>query len=74
MKQNTVVVPSYTIPAENGNIYQDVMDQVEKPMLVAVMKRVKGNQTQAAIALGVNRGTLRKKLKHHNLVKGAVVK
>jgi Fis family transcriptional regulator len=48
-------------------LYRLVMDQVEKPLMLAVMEYCRGNQTKAARCLGLNRGTLRKKLKHHNI-------
>ena len=44
------------------NLYQMVLKEVEEPLLEAVMNYVRGNQTQAAKVLGLNRGTLRKKL------------
>lgn len=50
------------------NIYQKVLDEVERPMLEIVMRWAYGNQTKAASALGINRSTLRGKLKRHNLL------
>jgi Fis family transcriptional regulator len=44
-----------------------VMDEVERPLLECTMEYCGGNQTKAAKYLGLNRGTLRKKLKHHGL-------
>lgn len=49
------------------DLYRLVIDQVEKPLLIAVMEYCRGNQTKASKCLGLNRGTLRKKLKHHNI-------
>lgn len=49
------------------NLYQLVMAEVEGPLLEIVMKQVKGNQSKAAIMLGISRGTLRKLLKQYNL-------
>jgi len=48
-------------------IYEMVVAAVEKPMLEVVMFQAHGNQTRAAQLLGVNRNTLRKKLKQHGL-------
>src|SRR3954464_13274868 len=48
-------------------IYEMVVAAVEKPMLEVVMFQAQGNQTRAAELLGVNRNTLRKKLKQHGL-------
>ena len=50
------------------NVYDMVLSEVEAPMLETVMTYVKGNQTKAAVLLGLNRGTLRKKLKQYGLL------
>jgi Fis family transcriptional regulator, factor for inversion stimulation protein len=52
---------------EPNCIYDMVVMAVEKPMLVYVLDRAEGNQTRAAELLGINRNTLRKKLKQHGL-------
>lgn len=52
-----------------GNLYDMVLQQVEQPLLEIVMSHVDGNQSRAAECLGINRGTLRKKLKTYNLIK-----
>ena len=44
------------------------MGEVERPLFEAVMKYTRGNQSQAAGILGINRGTLRKKLKTYELL------
>jgi Fis family transcriptional regulator len=49
------------------NLHNFFIHEVEKPFLKVVMTRVKGNQTRAADMLGINRNTLRKKLKTYNL-------
>jgi Fis family transcriptional regulator, factor for inversion stimulation protein len=50
-----------------GDLYQLVMGEVEKPLFRAVLTYTKGNQSEAAEILGINRGTLRKKLKTYKL-------
>jgi len=49
------------------NIYDLVLTEVEAPLMEAVMAYTRGNQTRASQVLGLNRGTLRKKLKTHGL-------
>jgi Fis family transcriptional regulator len=49
-------------------VYDMVIGQVEQAMLECVMLHTRGNQTRAAEVLGINRSTLRKKLKLHGLV------
>jgi Fis family transcriptional regulator len=51
------------------NLYDMVLQQVEEPLLRLVMGYVDGNQSRAAECLGLNRGTLRKKLQTYNLLK-----
>ncbi len=43
-------------------LYDRVLEDVERPLLLATMASVKGNQLRAAKLLGINRNTLRKKL------------
>ncbi|MGD9109195.1 MAG: DNA-binding transcriptional regulator Fis [Gammaproteobacteria bacterium] len=51
-----------------NNVYEMVLAEVEKPLLEAVMSYTKGNQSKAAIVLGISRGTLRKKLKIYGML------
>lgn len=50
------------------DLYDLMLKEVELPMLETVLRFTKGNQTQASEILGINRGTLRKKLRQHGLV------
>ena len=49
-------------------LYRLVISEVEGSLLEAVMNETAGNQGRAARILGINRGTLRKKLRAHGLV------
>ena len=51
------------------DMYEMVLKQIEQPLLEAVLEHTKGNQSKAAEYLGLNRGTLRKKLRSYNLHK-----
>lgn len=51
-----------------GDLYDLVLGEVEQPLFKAVMEYTRGNQSQAAGILGINRGTLRKKLKAYSLL------
>ena len=48
-------------------IYEMLINTVEKPLLLYIMNKTEGNQSKAAKMLGLNRNTLRKKLKQYNL-------
>lgn len=50
-----------------SGVYDMVINCVEKPLLESVLTRVQGNQTHAAEMLGINRNTLRKKMKAHGI-------
>ena len=50
------------------DLYSMVISEVEGPLLEAVMKQSGNNQSKASIMLGLNRGTLRTKLKKYGLL------
>ena len=50
-----------------GNLYDLILTTVEKPLLLYIMNYAEGNQSKAAEILGLNRNTLRKKLKQHKI-------
>ncbi len=52
---------------DTTNLYDLVLSQVEKPLMEAVMKQSRGNMTRASKILGLNRGTLRTRLKKYGL-------
>lgn len=52
---------------ENGHLHQLIVGGVEKPLVEMVLKNTNGNQTQAANILGINRNTLRKKIKDYQI-------
>jgi len=49
------------------NVYDMVLSEIEVPLLKEVLKYARGNQSKAAIVLGLSRGTLRKKLKIYGM-------
>lgn len=51
-----------------SDIYQMVLAEVEAPLLEVVLEYTRNNQLRAAEVLGLNRGTLRKKLKQYNML------
>ncbi|MEY8205743.1 MAG: DNA-binding transcriptional regulator Fis [Bermanella sp.] len=50
------------------DVYDMVLSEVEAPLLEVVMRYTKDNQTKASELLGLNRGTLRKKLKQYGML------
>jgi len=49
------------------DLYRLVIAEVERPLLERVLHYAEGNQTRAAEMLGINRTTLRKKLRQHRI-------
>jgi len=52
---------------KNGHLFDLIVGGVEKPLVEIVLDKTKGNQTQAANILGINRNTLRKKIKDYEI-------
>ncbi len=52
-----------------NDMYDLVLRQIERPLFEAILEHTKGNQSRAAELLGLNRGTLRKKLRSYDLHK-----
>ncbi|AMN50948.1 MULTISPECIES: DNA-binding transcriptional regulator Fis [unclassified Psychrobacter] len=50
------------------DFYELILKEVELPLLTVVLEQTRGNQTKCAQILGLNRGTLRKKLKIYDLM------
>ena len=83
--KNTVQVDSLSVSVEthikryfdalNGDmpppgLYGRVLREVEEPLIVATLAITRGNQLRAADILGLNRNTLRKKIKELNIKAG----
>lgn len=49
------------------NLHSIFMQKMEKPLLHQILRRTGGNQVHAARILGINRNTLRKKMKLYGL-------
>jgi Fis family transcriptional regulator, factor for inversion stimulation protein len=51
-----------------NDLYELVLSEVEAPLLQAVLRHTNSNQSRASTLLGLNRGTLRKKMKQYGLL------
>ena len=73
LKNSTTLALKQYFKMLNGqtpfDLYKLVIEEVELPLMETVMEHAKQNQTQAATMLGINRSTLRKKLKAFDLIK-----
>ncbi|MFA5499621.1 MAG: helix-turn-helix domain-containing protein [Candidatus Omnitrophota bacterium] len=46
-----------------GELYKSVIQAIEKPLIEHTLQRTEGNQIRAAKILGINRNTIRSKIK-----------
>ncbi len=60
---------NFTSDQDLSHLYDFFLGEFEKPLLVTILKHTQGNQSKAAQILGLNRGTLRTKLKMYDLLK-----
>jgi len=50
-----------------AGLYQRVLKEVERPLIMLTLQATQGNQIRAAEVLGINRNTLRKKIRDLNI-------
>ncbi len=58
------------LSTKDGQVYKSVVDEIEKPLIEAALERAEGNQLKAAKILGINRNTLRAKMKKFDIKAG----
>jgi|GEM_PF-3693294 len=54
-------------PLPSG-LYDIIIGEIERPLLLTTLQMVKGNQKKAADILGINRNTLKRKLDQHGIL------
>jgi len=53
----------YFLKSRSDQLYKYIMEEVEKPLIEKTLERTFGNQIKAAKILGINRNTLRTKIR-----------
>lgn len=53
---------------EPHEVYALFLEQMERPLLEVTLRHTRGNQSRTAQILGLNRGTLRTKMKKYGLL------
>ncbi len=62
--EDTVIkLEKYLYDEKNGVLYKSILELIEKPIIERVLQRTEGNQFKAARILGINRNTMRTKIK-----------
>lgn len=52
---------------KRGILYKSVLEAIERPLLEQTLERCEGNQLKAARILGINRNTMRAKIRKLNI-------
>lgn len=55
-----------------SGLYERILQEIERPLLAITLAECRGNQLRAAALLGLNRNTLRKKIRELGLATGRV--
>ncbi len=61
------MIEDLMLVTEKGNVYSRVINDTEKALIEKTLKRSFGNQSIASKILGINRNTLRMKIKRLNI-------
>lgn len=62
-----IILKQHTEGGRMKNLYDQVLEQVEKPMIELALNLQGGNQIKTAELLGINRNTLRKKISTYKI-------
>jgi len=63
IKDKTVELGDELFSEKKGVLYKSVLEAIEKPLIEQTLERTEGNQLKAARILGINRNTMRAKIK-----------
>jgi len=67
IQDHVQLVAEQIIPDNFGDVYKLIIDEVNIGTIKAALTHTNGNQSKAAKLLGVNRGTLRKRIEAYEL-------
>ena len=63
IKYKVIELEESLLNEKNGVLYKTILEAIEKPLIEQVLEKTEGNQLKAARILGLNRNTLRTKVK-----------
>jgi len=67
LKDKVIELEDSLYKEKRGVLYKAILDEIEKPLIEYVLERTEGNQLKAAKVLGINRNTIRTKIKRLNI-------
>lgn len=63
IKDKVIELENSLFSEKKGVLYKSILEAIEKPLLEQTLERCEGNQLKAARVLGINRNTMRAKIK-----------
>jgi two-component system, NtrC family, nitrogen regulation response regulator GlnG len=63
LKGKVVEFENFLYQSKKGVLYRLIIETVEKPLFERALERTAGNQLKAARILGINRNTMRSKIR-----------
>jgi len=63
LKSKVIELEDALYREKRGELYKAVINVIEKPLIEHALERAEGNQLKAARILGINRNTMRSKIK-----------
>ena len=63
IKDRVIELENSWFNEKKGLLYKSILAEIEKPLIEHILERTEGNQLKAARILGINRNTMRAKIK-----------
>jgi len=63
LKDTVIELEDSLYQEKQGVLYRSVLETIERPLIEHILERTEGNQLKAARILGINRNTMRSKIK-----------
>jgi len=67
LKEKVIKLTDFLYREKRGVLHKTILEAVEKPLIEDVLERTEGNQLKAARLLGINRNTIRAKIKRYSI-------
>lgn len=68
LKDRVIELEESLYKEKQGILYKSILDAIEKPLIEHILERTEGNQLKAARILGINRNTIRTRIKKFGIV------